>query len=120
MSSLYKYLYAVSAGCFIGVGSGLITFMPYLFDREAEAIAVVTSYEQRTETEFNEGFECTIGQEHYAECQYANYLASSNSSLVSFCQKLAYCLVGFGALSAALGFHFHRRDAESDHSTQRS
>ncbi|MEM1404297.1 MAG: hypothetical protein AAGG55_13260 [Pseudomonadota bacterium] len=117
MSDLHKYLYAFAAACFIGVGSGFLTFMPYLFNREAEVITVVTAHEQRVGVEFGDGFECELGAEHYAECQYANYMARSNSTLAGFCQKLAYFLIGAGAFSAVIGFQFHRREAPSGHAT---
>ena len=109
MSEAYKYFYALSAACFVGVGSGLMTLVPYLFDREAEVIKVATSYEQRVGVEYDESFDCAIGEEHYAECKYADYMASSNATLVNFFKTLAYWLFAIGLLSAMLGFYYQHR-----------
>ncbi len=117
MSGLFKYLYALSAACFVGLGSGLLTITPYLIDRETEMMKLGSAYEQAAGVEYDDGFQCELGSTLYADCKVADYLASSNSILVSFFKLIGYSLFWFGTGAAALGLYFHLGESTNARAT---
>ena len=113
MHDIHKYLYALSAACFIGIGSGLLTLLPYALDYESKAIRAGAELEQTTGLKYEDGIECSEHPKIYADCYHATYLLTSNSSTAKFLQELAYFLVFVGFLAGVSGTYFHWRGSEN-------
>lgn len=107
MEDLHKFLYAISAACFIGIGSGLLTLTPYFLDYEARAMRAGYELEQVTSSDYSKGIDCKAYPEIYANCEYASYLLETNKRVIGALKKLAYFLFFVGVLSALFGLHLH-------------
>jgi len=107
MEGIHKYLYAISAACFIGVGSALVTLTPYLIDYEAQAMKLGYELEQVTNSDYSKGIDCSEFPDIYAKCQYTKHLITSNTVHVGFFTDLAYFLIIIGSISIITGVYFH-------------
>tara|TARA_R110002072_G_scaffold302655_1_gene487100 strand:+ start:878 stop:1231 length:354 start_codon:yes stop_codon:yes gene_type:complete len=113
MHDIHKYLYALFAACFIGIGSGFVTLLPYVLDYESKAIRAGAELEQATGLDFEEGIECSDHPEVYADCYHAAYLLNSTKTTVELLLNIFYLLSSIGVLSGLLGVYFHCKNPES-------
>ena len=111
MHDIHKYLYALFAACFIGIGSGFVTLLPYILDYESNAIRAGAELEQATGLDYEEGISCEDHPKIYADCYHATYLLNTNSATAKILQKILYLLSFVGVLSGVFGVYFHFQKA---------
>lgn len=107
MIDFYKVLYAISAACFIGLGSGLLTLLPYTMDYEAKAMIAGFELEQTTGLDYSKGIECNEFPNIHRDCNVATYLLKTNSTIISFLKFVAYLLLFLGIFTGAAGIWLH-------------
>jgi ribonucleotide reductase alpha subunit len=112
MKDIYKYLYALSAACFIGVGSGLVTFLPYVFDYEAKAVKSANELEQEMGSDYSKNTDCHKFKNLYAKCEYTKYLLKTVKIMVRFFELIVYILLFLGFFSFLLGLYCHWKNDE--------
>lgn len=114
MHDLHKYLYALFAACFIGIGSGFVTLLPYVLDYESNAIRAGAELEQATGLDYEQGITCKDHPEIYADCYHTTYLLTTNTATVKILKNILYLLSLVGLFSGVFGLYFHSQKPCSD------
>ena len=98
-----KYLVAVFAACFIGIGSGFLTLAEYMFDRDKEAAKHTIEFETLTKTKVDKNTDCEKVESYREKCTYTMYLNESKEGIWKVLEFLANLLkfTGLGCLRVA-------------------
>ena len=97
---IQKYLLAVFAACFIGIGSGFLTLAEYMFERDKEAAKYSIEFEALTNIKIDKSTDCNKLENHREKCQFALYLRTSNEGIMKALEFIANILMytGLGCL----------------------
>lgn len=108
MQEIYKYLYALSAACFIGgVGSGFVTLTPFALEYEEKALKIGFEFEQTINAEYEDGFNCKAYPNMQAQCKYAEHLIRTKTELIELLMLLGRMLAVAGLAFFVIGMYFH-------------
>lgn len=101
-SDVQKYLLAVSAACFIGIGSGFLSLSQYMFERDKEAAKLSIEFEVLTDIKIDRKTDCENSGHYKERCMYALYLHKSNEGIMKAVEFIADCLKWIGLVSLGI------------------
>ncbi len=107
MQEVYKYLYALSAACFLGVGSGFVALTPFALGYEENAMKISFEFEQAIGAEYEDGFNCKAYPKILAQCKYAEHLMRTKIELIDLLMLLGKGLAYFGFIFLVAGIYVH-------------
>lgn len=105
MTDLTKILLSISAACMIAIGTGIVTFIPYIMDYEKEGYQM--AYQVRAELNTNVEFlemDCTTHKPVEAKCGMSKHMIKTSISITEALLTVAKHLLVYCLLSIALAF----------------
>ena len=107
MKEIYKYLYAVSAACMIGMGSGFISLSPYLLKYDKEVYHFVYEVEAALDYEMNKNTDCAILVANKSSCKEAVRLINGLENYLELLELIIHYLLVASLFTLIGGIMFH-------------